>query len=232
MSFAGILFDKDGTLLDFNRTWLPIYRVAAAEFAGGDAGLAESLLSAHGYDPASGRFAGGSLLAAGNNRQIATAWAAHCGRDEEVEPLARRLHEIFHEQGARAATPIAGLGATLATLKAAGLRLGVATADSHDGILNTLRTFDVLPLFDFLAGYDSGHGVKPEPGMVFAFCRALAIAPQQVVVVGDNRHDIEMGRNAGAGLCVGVLTGTSTRAELEALADLVLDDIGALPQSI
>ncbi len=229
MSYHGVLFDKDGTLLDFNRTWLPIYRVAAAEFAAGDAALAESLLSVHGYDPAAGRFAGGSLLAAGNNRQIAAAWAAHCGRADEIDALAHRLNAIFREQGARAATPVAGLGATLAALKAAGLRLGVATADSEAGISNTLQAFDVLQLFDFLAGYDSGHGVKPEPGMVLAFCDALGLAPARVVVVGDNRHDIEMGRRAGAGLCVGVLTGTSTRAELEPLADLVLDDIRTLP---
>ncbi len=232
MKYRGVLFDKDGTLLDFNRTWLPIYRVAAAEFAGGDAVLAESLLSAHGFDPASGRFAGGSLLAAGNNRQIAAAWAAQCGRGDEVEELAGRLNEIFREHGARASTPVDGLGATLAALKRAGLGLGVATADSEAGISNTLQAFDVLRYFDFLAGYDSGHGVKPEPGMVRAFCRALGIEAGSVVVVGDNRHDIEMGRNAGAGLCVGVLTGTSLRAELETLADLVLDDIRALPASL
>ena len=109
------------------------------------------------------------------------------------------------------------------------LKLGVATADSHQGILNTLQSFDVLQEFDFLAGYDSGHGVKPEAGMVQAFCQQLSLQSDAVVVVGDNCHDIEMGRNANAGLCVGVLTGTSNRAELEAIADIVLDDISALP---
>jgi phosphoglycolate phosphatase len=105
----------------------------------------------------------------------------------------------------------------------------VATADSQQGIINTLQAFEVLEEFDFLAGYDSGHGVKPEPGMVHAFCRQTGLSSEQVVVVGDNRHDIEMGRNANAGLCVGVLTGTSERADLEAIADIVLDDISQLP---
>ena len=75
MNYRGILFDKDGTLLDFNRSWLPVYRHAALVFADGDAHLAERLLSDHGYDAGSSRFIGGSLLAAGNNRQIAVAWA-------------------------------------------------------------------------------------------------------------------------------------------------------------
>ena len=117
----------------------------------------------------------------------------------------------------------------MSLLKDSGQRLGVATADSYQGIINTLRKFGILPHFDFLAGYDSGHGIKPEAGMVLAFCAQLEIDPAEVVVVGDNRHDIEMGRKAGAGLCVGVLTGTSTRAELETIADAVLDEIRGLP---
>ncbi len=229
MKYRGILFDKDGTLLDFHATWLPIYRFAAAEFAGGDAELAARLLWNFGYLPGENRIVGGSLLAAGNNREIAAAWAGELGQPDEAEAVAGRLDEIFRDLGATEATPVAALAPTLRTLRQSGRRLGVATADSYQGILNTLQAFDVLQEFDFLAGYDSGHGVKPDAGMVLAFCAHMSLAAGSVVVVGDNRHDIEMGRNAGAGLCVGVLTGTSTRGELESIADIVLDDIGRLP---
>ena len=229
MKYRGIVFDKDGTLLDFNQTWLPIYRYAALEFAGGDEGLAEALLTRHGYTTESGRFTGGSLLAAGNNHQIAEQWAAQLGKPGHIDSISQRLHEIFNQRGALEATPVEALATTLASLKRAGMRLGVATADSHEGIINTLQAFDVLDYFDFLAGYDSGHGVKPEAGMVLAFCQRMQFAAESVIVVGDNCHDIEMGRNAGAGLCVGVLTGTSTREDLEGLADIVCDDIGAIP---
>ncbi len=229
MSYQGIVFDKDGTLLDFNKTWLPIYLHAALEFAEGDQPLADGLLSEHGYAATQARFVGGSLLAAGNNRQIAEAWAEQIGKQGEVEAISLRLNEIFHDLGTRHATAVEGLADTLSQLKQSGLRLGVATADSHQGIINTLQSFDVLQQFEFLAGYDSGHGVKPEAGMVLAFCEAMGFSVESVVVVGDNRHDIEMGRNAGAGLCVGVLTGTSTRQDLEDIADIVFDDISALP---
>ncbi|TNF88780.1 MAG: HAD family hydrolase, partial [Gammaproteobacteria bacterium] len=179
-----------------------------------------------------GRFVGGSLLAAGNNWQIAEQWALQLGKPERVDEISQRLNEIFRERGAIEATPVDRLADTLAQLKQSGLRLGVATADSHQGIINTLQSFGVLDHFDFLAGYDSGHGIKPEAGMVLAFCQQMQFAAEDVVVVGDNRHDIEMGRNAGAGLCVGVLTGTSTRDELEDIADIVFNDISELPAAL
>lgn len=229
MKYRGIVFDKDGTLLDFNKTWLPIYLYAALEFAGGDRQLADRLLTQHGFAAAQERFIGGSLLAAGNNRQIAEAWAIQIGKTDRVETISQRLNEIFQELGSAHATAVDGLAGTLARLKQAGHKLGVATADSHQGIINTLQSFNVMQQFDFLAGYDSGHGVKPQAGMVLAFCQQMGLAVETVIVVGDNRHDIEMGRNAGAGLCIGVLTGTSTRDDLEDIADMVFDDISALP---
>ena len=232
MKYRGIVIDKDGTLLDFYRTWLPIYLYAAQEFAEGDAGLAESLLTQHGFDRSKHKFIGGSLLAAGNNQQIADAWAVQMGKPDQAEAIGTQLHRIFRDQGAIQATPVKQLANTLRRLKQSGRKLGVATADSHQGIINTLQAFDVLQEFDFLAGYDSGHGVKPEAGMVLAFCTQVALSAESVVVVGDNRHDIEMGRNANAGLCVGVLTGTSTRGDLESIADIVIEDISLLAEVI
>lgn len=231
MAYQGIVFDKDGTLLDFSSTWLPVYQYAALELTNNDVQLAGELLACHGYDNTTDRFIGGSLLAAGTNHDIAHAWARHLPEiddDAKLESLSVRLNQIFQQQGALSSTPVAGLKTTLRTLNQAGLKLGVATSDSYQGIHNTLESFDVIAEFEFLCGYDSGHGLKPDPGMVFAFCQAMSLAPADVIVVGDNYHDMEMGKNAQAGLCVGVLTGASTRDELEQLADVVFEDITGL----
>jgi len=231
MAYKGIIFDKDGTLIDFSPTWLPVYRYAALELTNNDVQLAQQLLSCHGYDQATNRFIGGSLLAAGTNHDIAKAWAGHLPEvndDTKLESLSVRLNQIFQQQGAQHSTPVRGLQTTLRTLNRAGLKLGVATSDSYQGIFNTLESFDVISEFEFLCGYDSGHGVKPEPGMVLAFCEAMTLTPAEVIVVGDNRHDMEMGKNAQAGLCVGVLTGASKRDELEGLADVVFEDIAGI----
>jgi phosphoglycolate phosphatase len=231
MTYKGIVFDKDGTLIDFNSTWLPVYHYAALEFANNDVKLAQELLECCGYDQAASRLIGGSLLAAGTNHEIAHAWAGHLPdieNDIQLEALSLRLNQVFQQQSALNSTPVKDLQITLRKLNQAGLKLGVATSDSYQGIHSTLQSFDVISEFEFLCGYDSGHGVKPEPGMVLAFCQAMSLEPAEIIVVGDNRHDIEMGKNAQAGLCVGVLTGASTREELEGLADVVFDDISGL----
>jgi phosphoglycolate phosphatase len=46
--------------------------------------------------------------------------------------------------------------------------------------------------------------------------------PAEVAVVGDNTHDLEMARAAGAGWAIGVLSGNSDREHLEPHADVIL----------
>ena len=223
----GLLFDKDGTLLDFNATWPPIYDRVAMELAAGDAALARRLLEHGGRDPLSGRYRAGSLLAQGNTQEIAEVWGPLLpGWPSDV--LIERMDRLFAEEGVEASAPVLDLAAFFARLKARGLKLGVATSDNERAAKAILERFQSLHLLDFLAGYDSGHGVKPTPGMVQGFCQAAGLAPAEVAMVGDNRHDMEMGRRAGCGACIGVLTGTSAAADLKPLATVVLDSIAAL----
>ena len=227
MTIEAILFDKDGTLLDFHATWLPVYGAVARLFAGEDPELSERLLAAAGYDPSCGVIRAGSLLAAGNSEEIAACFAAALGRP--LDPaLVRDLDRTFAEEGAASTVAVPAMAETLQALRDRGYRLGVATSDSAEGAEATLAPFGVLPLLDFVAGYDSGHGVKPGPGMVLGFCGELGVMPEAVAVVGDNSHDMDMAKAAGAGLKVGVLTGTSSREELSAHADHVLESIAEL----
>jgi phosphoglycolate phosphatase len=223
----GILFDKDGTLLDYYSMWLPLNRAAALEVAGGDAATAERLMRVAGYDPVSDTFAGNSIIASASNDELAACWVAELGGGN-VEDFTRRITAVFEAGSAAAATPVPGLVEVLQRLGARGLTLGVATNDSEDSALSSLGRFEVLDHFAFLAGFDSGHGAKPGPGMVNAFCAATGLAPAAVAVVGDNHHDMEMGRRAGAGLLVGVLTGTGLHDDLAPHAHHVIDSIGEL----
>ena len=63
---------------------------------------------------------------------------------------------------------------------------------------------------------------------MMAFLRWSGLDPEAVAMIGDSLHDLEAGHAAGM-VTVGVLTGPATRAELAPVADVILDDIGALP---
>lgn len=228
MRIKGVLFDKDGTLFDFHRTWLPILEEAALITARGDVSLVPRLMEAGGHDTKTGRIAAGSIIAAGNTPELAQLWLAIAPGWEEGE-LIRRLDALFVVEAARRSVPVTDLAALFGLLRGGGLSVGIATNDSAASALATLGHFDLHEIVDFHCGYDSGHGTKPSPGMVHAFCEAVRLAPAEVAVVGDNFHDLEMGLIAGAGLRVGVLTGTSTRSDLEPHAHFVIDSIAQLP---
>jgi phosphoglycolate phosphatase len=228
-SIRGLLLDKDGTILDYWRTWLPINRQVALFAASGDAELAADLLRLGGHDPDTDRVTAGSALAAGSLDDIAAAFATRLGSAAPPDFVAS-IDRIFREGGARHAVAVDGAAAALEDLARRGFALGVATNDSMAGLEASLACCGLAHYFGFSAGCDTGHGAKPDPGMAQAFCRATGLSPREVAVVGDAVHDLEMGRRAGLGLLIGVLTGTSGRADLEPHADVIIDSITDLPE--
>ncbi len=104
----GILFDKDGTLFDFCATWIPAYRTAAAEIGDLAGGVdVRMLLADAGFDAATDTCDPHSVLAAGTNLELATAWATICGfannRSRNSAPGSRRARpRSFIADGASA----------------------------------------------------------------------------------------------------------------------------------
>lgn len=109
-----------------------------------------------------------------------------------------------------------------------GTRVGIATSDDRLPTERTLDALGVAAQVDATVCADDGIPVKPDPAMVVHLCALTAAAPGRTAVVGDSMADLRMGRAAGVALCIGVLSGTATHAELEPLADLVLPSVGAL----
>ena len=225
-TISGILFDKDGTLLDYARSWVPVNYELARIAAAGDEVLARALLLAGGMDPDTGYVTPDSLLAAGNTVEIAEGMVA-AGAPFTVGALATLFDGLFANSAALAVA-VTDLADFFATMHARGYWLGVASSDNEASIRATAKRFGFENYLHYVAGYDSGYGVKPEPGMVLGFCAATGLEPHQVAVVGDNNHDLHMGRNAGVGLTVAVLTGTGSRQSLSEASDYCLNDITEL----
>ena len=228
MAIRGILFDKDGTIIDYWRTWVPINREAALHAAGGNAALAAELLRLGGHDPDTDRVTAGSVLAAGNIDDIANAFAAHLG-DRAPAHLAADIERIFCEGGAQHCRLIEACARTLAELKRRGLRLGVATNDFDrraQGLARSARHPGPVRLRGRLR-LRLRHQARPRHGA--GLLQGGRLEPREVAVVGDAVHDLAMGRAARAGLNVGVLSGTSSGERLRGLlADLILDSINDL----
>lgn len=223
-----ILFDKDGTLLDFERTWTPLLKRVALEAARGDADRAADLLDAGGYDADKAKFRSGSVIGAGTTDLIVRLWypklhgAAFTAKVEKMDRL-------FAAHGSASSVAIDGAASALDLLATRGFVMGVATNDATEAAKGSLVATGMIRNLPYVFGYDSVPTPKPAADMVHAFCEAARVSPAETIVVGDNAHDLVMARSAGAGLAVGVTSGNSDVADLAPLADAVLKSIRDLP---
>ncbi|WP_341212181.1 HAD family hydrolase [uncultured Limimaricola sp.] len=225
MTPAALIFDKDGTLFDFHATWGGWSRGLIEAEAGGDSALARRIAVALGYDMEAGRFAPDSIVIAATAGDIADRMLPFLPGTDRATLIAR-----MNERAAQAPqVPAVPLGPLFADLAARGLALGLVTNDSEGPARVHLEVSGLASTFGFVAGADSGHGAKPGPGQLIACAKAFGLAPEACAMIGDSLHDLHAARAAGM-TAIAVLTGLAPYATLAPHADLVLEDIGALPK--
>jgi phosphoglycolate phosphatase-like HAD superfamily hydrolase len=231
MPFQLVIFDKDGTLIDFHSMWGGwVEELARRLGAASRRPVSEALFHAMGYDEASRRVLSEGKLAATPMAQLydltmdvmieaglppksAQAMVAHAWHAPDPVALAR---------------PCADLNALFTRLGERGLKIAIATTDDRSPTIATLAGLGLASFVDALVCADDGVPVKPAPDMVWDVCRAVGVDPAQAIVVGDTAADLQMGRAAGAGRVVGVLTGVSLAGDLTPLADVVMASVGKL----
>ena len=217
-----LIFDKDGTLFDFRASWGGWTARLVDEVLPAGPARAE-MEAALGFDRASNGFHPDSIVIAHTTPEIADFLAPrlpHLSFDQ--------LNAVMNRLAAETQlVPACDLRATFTAMRAQGIRLGLATNDTEAPARNHLTRAGVVDLFEFVAGCDSGWGGKPAAGQLLAFCDQLGLDPARVGMVGDSRHDMEAGRNAGM-TRIAVLTGVADRASLTPHADVVLDDISGI----
>lgn len=217
-----VIFDKDGTLFDFRASWGAWTEALIEELAalGADPARLEHVL---GYDRRYRVFSPDSAVIAHTTPEIAELVHATVP-DLPIGALNDLMNRLAAEAPMEPAVP---LRTVLQGLRDRGLTLGLATNDTEEPARAHLDGAGVLDLFAFIAGCDSGWGGKPAPGQLLAFAKAVGVAPERAVMVGDSLHDIVAGKAAGMAT-VAVLTGIAEREDLSPHADVVLPDIAAL----
>ena len=126
------------------------------------------------------------------------------------------------------ARPLADLPGPLGGFRDDGVKIAIATVDDRAPTEATFAALGIDLLVDVLVCGDDGLPLKPAPDMVWAVCDATGVELARSVVVGDSVTDLQMGRAAGAGLFVAVLTGVASREALAPHADLLLGSVSEL----
>ena len=225
-----VVFDKDGTLIDFHAMWGGWARRLGERL---DEVIrrpvSPDVYATIGFDPTTGRVAPGGPLATATMAGIEETVARVLRRWCPSIAAARRATSAawLVPDPAELAVPLADLGAIFSRLRSGDRRIAVVTTDDRGPTDATLRALGVREQVGALVCGDDGFAVKPAPDAIIAVCHAFRTEPSRVAVIGDTPADLAMAREAGAGRVVGVLSGVGTAADLTA-ADLLLDSVASL----
>jgi phosphoglycolate phosphatase len=229
-----LIFDKDGTLIEFHLMWGPwVEELAIRLEAATDLALRAGLYPLLGVDRATGRVEAHGLMAATpmrRLREVVEGYVSDAGAGPAT--AAEAVASAWHAPDPVAlAQPVTDLKALLPALRRRVPTFAVATSDDRDPTERTLAALGIAGELAALACADDGMRPKPAPDPVLHLCAELGTAPARTAVVGDSPADMRMARAAGAGRVIGVLTGVGDRAILEPLADVVLGSIEELRQA-
>ena len=156
--------------------------------------------------------------------------------DEVVQILSRKnpaaaetfyeeAHQILHEVELMAAEEgklLPGVEAALKSLRSRGLKVGIVTRNCEEAVRRVVP--DIEAFCDVFVPRDLIKRVKPHPEQLTSVLKALHVAGEETVMVGDHTIDIQAGKRVGM-RTIGVLTGRVKKEEFEkAGADYVLKD--------
>ena len=241
MKIKAIVFDKDGTVVDFEKLWIPVTRAAAyaaAKEYGLPSELTEEYLSKLGIVDENTVDIKGAVPR-GAHTEIVGYFAEKLAKigvfpnkDElAYEVLIKYDREAKRKYG-RIEPTCENAKEVLSSLRARGITLALITADNKAGALLCLEELGIDGLFDHVIGFDGVSPTKPDPYSLNEFMREFSLSADEVVMVGDTETDILFAKNAGV-YSLGVGRTEENRNLLRAAgADECFHDISYIPEWI
>jgi len=231
-----LIFDKDGTIVDQKPVLLYL---AKARFSSLtrllDEHVAEKWAEAVGVNLQAEEIDSEGPLAVAPTREEVLVAALTIYQCRRVGwDAAKQLAEKAYEEADKAMTPpygavlLLGTLETLQALKAQGFKTALATTDSHRRAQESLNKLKINAYFDVVLGAEDVERGKPAPDMILKAFKLTRCSPRDAVMVGDSCTDMLMGKNAGVKVCIGVLSGPTSREKLERVADIVVPSVASL----
>lgn len=233
MTPSAILFDKDGTLLDFDAFWVSVSVKALEEvlahFHCPHVPINE-ILEAFGVHDGVTDIDG--VLCKGTYRQMGelvydVLHSYGCTADvEEVVTTVIHAYNCNTDSGTIQPTST-GLAEVLAVLKKRGIKLAVVTTDNEQITRKCLKALAIESLFDAIYTDDGHTPTKPDPFCALDFCQKYGVLPENACMVGDTMTDVKFARNAGMPVVILAKTPKS-RERMMPVADQTISELSEL----
>lgn len=228
-----VIFDKDGTLIDFRLTWLEIIAKlidAMGRYVTMTEALRKRVQEALGISVDNGTVDGTGPLAMGTFSEC-DALLTYCLYREglswnRAQDIVKQLgEEVFRsDERNRSIRPVKGVVPLLARLHEKGIRTAIATNDKAADASSDMIAIGAAYYIDLVVGADSVENSKPAPDMVKRICEHFGVEPSCAILIGDTVMDAVLGKNSGVMLTVG-LPGIVPKDVLQEHMDVVVDSL-------
>jgi HAD superfamily hydrolase (TIGR01509 family) len=200
LNIKAIIFDLDGTLVDFNLDYRSVR---------GD--IREYLLHV-GIPP--------SLLSAKNTvfemLKKAEIFLRNSDKSSTLNEIRNEVLEIadkYELEAARETDLLPGVNETLKNLKKMNLKIGLFTLSGDKSVNYILKRFKLTNFFSVTIPRNKVNYVKPNPEHLETALKVLNVTPEETIVIGDGIVDIQTAKELNIS-AIGLTTGTSTVAQL------------------
>ncbi|WP_151705708.1 HAD family hydrolase [Nitrincola alkalilacustris] len=212
-----VLFDKDGTLLNFGDLWTGWFEALLDRVEQCIPATVrldrDTLRQWVGVEPTTGLWDPTGPLTIGSIDDIAAIVGLHLYQqnipwNDSTQWIGESLE--FLQEGfdwANNVTPVGGLLRFLTSCHQADIKMAVVTSDNTVSASRQLEHLGVHGFFPVILGHDLVVRGKPFPDMALQACRQLQVAPERTLIFGDSNGDMAMGRAAGLSAGVGVCAG-------------------------
>ena len=214
-----ILFDKDGTLLEYTEGWVDSI-VEFLEEKTIDEDKKKKLFKEIGIRE-DGGVEENSILSSETAMDLAIIFSKYL--DEDLGEIYREIDDHllnYLKENNKFIRETCDLRSLFEALKDRGILIGIFTSDNYRQAKYSMDYLGLDSFIDFYAAADI-YKKKPNKESLEVFKRKYSLEDQEIIIVGDSRVDMVFGENT---IKVGVLCGTGSREMLAKYTDNIIDD--------
>ena len=214
-----ILFDKDGTLLEYTEGWVDSI-VEFLEEKTIDEDKKKKLFKEIGIREYGG-VEENSILSSETAMDLAIIFSKYL--DEDLDEIYKELDDHllnYLKENNKFIRETCDLRSLFEALRERGILIGIFTSDNYRQAKYSMEYLGLDSFIDFYAAADI-YKKKPNKESLEVFKKKYSLEDQEIIIVGDSRVDMVFGEDT---IKVGVLCGTGSREMLAKYTDNIIDD--------